>query len=85
MMIDYGRLDRSLAFYKERGFKRIEAPWTVTKAVSLITKPSDKKDWEITDKQKVLVASGEQSFLYLYLKSFIPPGQYQTITPCFRD
>jgi len=84
-MIDYARLDRSLNFYEEAGFKRIEAPWTVTKAISSITKPQGKTDWEITGKDKVLVASGEQSFLYLYLKGFLPKGKYQTITPCFRE
>lgn len=85
VMIDYGRLDRSVKFYDEFGFKRIESPWTVTKAVSGITKPKDKIDWEINGKDKVLVASGEQSFLYLYLKGFLPKGKYQTITPCFRE
>lgn len=24
-------------------------------------------------------------FLYLYLKDFLPKGQFQTVTPCFRD
>lgn len=84
-MIDYGRLDRSVKFYEERGFNRIESPWTVTKEISGITKPPGKVDWEITGKDKVLVASGEQSFLYLYLKGFLPKGRYQTITPCFRE
>jgi hypothetical protein len=84
-MIDYKRLDNSINFYEERGFKRIESPWTVTKAISAITKPQGKTDWEIIGKDKVLVASGEQSFLYLYLKGFIPKGKYQTITPCFRE
>jgi len=84
-MIDYGRLHRSIQFYEAKGFKRIESPWTVTKSVSHITKPPDKVDWEILGKNKVLVASGEQSFLYLYLKGFLPEGKYQTITPCFRD
>ena len=84
-MIDYGRLDRSIKFYEAFGFNRIESPWTVTKAISAITKPIDKIDWEIMGKDKVLVASGEQSFLYLYLKGFLPVGKYQTITPCFRE
>ena len=84
-MIDYGRLDRSLRFYESFGFKRIESPWTVTKDVSSITKPLGGKDWEIVGKDKVLVASGEQSFLYLYLKGFLPKGKYQTTTPCFRE
>jgi hypothetical protein len=84
-MIDYGRIDRSINFYENCGFSRIESPWTVTKEISGITKPEGKTDWEILGKNKVLVASGEQSFLYLYLKGFLPKGKYQTITPCFRD
>lgn len=84
-MIDYGRIDRSIKFYESDSFQRIESPWTVTKDISGITKPKDKPDWEIKGKNKVLVASGEQSFLYLYLKGFLPKGRYQTITPCFRD
>jgi len=46
-MIDYGRLDRSLSFYQEKGFSRIESPWTVTKEISGITKPKDKTEIEI--------------------------------------
>lgn len=84
-MIDYSRLDRSLQHYELCGYNRIEAPWTVTKYISGITKPEDRLDWEIIGKNKVLVASGEQSFLYLYLKNFLPKGKFQTITPCFRD
>lgn len=84
-MIDYSRLDRSINFYSDKGFKRIESPWTVTKAVSAITKPEGAVDWEISGKNKVLVASAEQGFLYLYLKGFLPKGTYQSISPCFRD
>ncbi len=84
-MIDYNRINNSIQFYESKGFKRIESPWTVTKAISAITKPDGKGDWEIVGKDKVLVASGEQSFLYLYLKGFLPNGKYQTVTPCYRD
>lgn len=84
-MIDYGRLDRSIKFYEGKGFQRVEAPWTVTKNVSGITKPENGKEWEIIGKDKVLVASGEQGFLYLYLKGFLPKGRFQAITPCYRD
>lgn len=84
-MIDYGRLDRSINFYETRGFSRIESPWTVTEAISNVTNPKDTVDWKIQGKDKALVASGEQSFLYLYLKGFLPPGRFQTITPCFRN
>ena len=50
-----------------------------------ITKPENVSNWEISNKNKVLVGSGEQGFLYLYLKGFLPKGKFSTITPCFRD
>ena len=84
-MIDFNLIDKSIKFYETNGFVRIEAPWTVTKDVSDITKPADRKDFTIKEKDKVLVGSGEQSFLYLILKGFLAPGKYQTVTPCFRD
>ena len=84
-MIDYKILDDSLNFYEYRGFKRVETPWLVTKSISDITKPSDIPDFTVLEKGKVLVASGEQSFLYQYNKGFLPKGQFQTITPCFRE
>lgn len=84
-MINYGIIDDSVEFYTDHKFQRIEAPWTVTSAISNITKPSWASEFTITEKKKVLVASGEQSFLYLYNKGFLPLGQFQTITPCFRD
>lgn len=84
-MIDYHKLAQSVDYYTWKGFARIESPWTITQAVSEITKPEGAKEFALQhDDNKVLVASGEQSFLYLYLKGFLPPGQYQTITPCFR-
>lgn len=84
-MIDYRLLHNSTVFYQKLGFQRIESPWTVTKAVSEITKPAGAKEFALQHEDgKVLVASGEQSFLYLYLKNFLPKGKFQTITPCFR-
>jgi len=89
-MINYKIIDTSISFYEKNGFSRVEAPWTVTPQISKITKPprttlgEDKIDFEIKHNGKVLVASGEQSFLYLYLKGFLPKGRFQTVTPCFR-
>lgn len=84
-MINYGIIDKSIQHYERLGYKRIESPWTVTKAVSDITRPEGAKEFELKhDDNKVLVASGEQSFLYLYLKGFLPKGKFQTVTPCFR-
>lgn len=84
-MINYGIIDDSIEFYAKEGFQRVETPWTITPAISNITKPVGAKDFTIEEKNKVLVASGEQSFLYLYNKGFLPKGQFQTVTPCFRD
>lgn len=83
-MIDYNNLHKSTIYYEERGFKRIEAPWTVSEYVDNITKPKDIPSLKLEHNGKCLVASGEQSFLYLYLKNFLPLGRYQSITPCFR-
>jgi len=84
-MINYGIIHGAIEYYKSVGYEHIEAPWTVTKAVSGITKPPEGTDWVIEGKNKVLVASGEQSFLYLYLKGFLPHGRFVAVTPCFRD
>ena len=85
-MINYENLHKSTLFYEEKGYKRIESPWTVTEAIIDITKPFFVNDkYKIETKRKCLVASAEQSFLYLYLKGFLPKGKFQSITPCFRD
>jgi phenylalanyl-tRNA synthetase alpha subunit len=84
-MIDYKLLDSSIAFYKSFGFERIESPWAVSQSVINITKPKNIPDsFILNHNNKGLVASGEQSFLYLYLKGYLPKGRFQTITPCFR-
>lgn len=84
-MIDYSIIDKSIGYYEGCDFRRIEAPWTVSPAVNNITKPDSAQDYVIQHTGKCLVGSGEQSFLYLYLKDFLPKGKFQTITPCFRD
>lgn len=83
-MINYIILDNSIRYYEKRGFQRIESPWMVSKAIDDITKPSEAIPFKVEYNGKHLVASGEQSFLYLYLKGFLPKGHFQTITPCFR-
>jgi hypothetical protein len=83
-MIDYGLLYKSLEYYEGHGFKRVEAPWAVSEAVDNITKPAGAQSFQLKHNNKCLVASGEQSFLYLYLKNFLPKGTYSTITPCWR-
>ena len=85
-MINYRRLADSIDFFEQYGFKRMEAPWWVSKEVLDITTPPDVHDiYYLENNRKCLVASGEQSFLYIAVKGRLPAGRYQTITPCFRD
>lgn len=83
-MIDYKLLHEASEYYEKLGYQHIEVPWTVTEAVSRITKPEGKIDFQLLHNGKVLVASAEQSFLYLYLKGYIPKGKFFAITPCYR-
>jgi len=85
MQINYQLLHDSYLFYQEKGYQRIELPWTVTGAVDDITRPIDKIPFVLKHNNKHLVASGEQSFLYQYLKGYLPKGMFQGITPCFRN
>lgn len=84
-MINYQNLADSIRFYENEGYTRIEAPWLVPPCIDDITKPKEKQHYMLKHNDKCLVASGEQSFLYLYLKENLPLGKFQTITPCFRD
>lgn len=83
-MINYQNIQDSINFYEKHKFQRIESPWTVSKYVDDLTKPKEKISFQLKHNNKCLVASGEQSFLYLYLKGFLPKGKFQTTTPCFR-
>ena len=71
-MINYKILHDSLIHYESKGYKRIEAPWTVSEYVDNITKPEGSVSFQLKHNNKCLVASGEQSFLYLYLKDCSP-------------
>lgn len=84
-MIDYQILADSQKFYTKAGYISIETPWTVTRAISDLTRPPCAKDFKLENRDKVLVASAEQGFLYLYNKGFLPKGKFQSISPCFRD
>lgn len=84
-MIDYRLIAESIEYYEQGGFIRIESPWTVSDAIAALTRPKEKEAYKIEHTKKCLVGSGEQSFLYLYNKGFLPRGKFQTVTPCFRD
>jgi len=84
-LINYKLLDRSIDYYNKEGFIRIETPWLVTEATDAITRPENAIPYIVSNKNKNLIASGEQGFLYLYLKEYLPMGKFQTTTPCFRN
>jgi len=83
--INYKNIYDSQNFYDKLNYKNIELPWYVTEEIIKITKPDIKSDdYYLKINNKYLVASGEQSFLYLMIKGLLPEGKYQGITPCFR-
>jgi hypothetical protein len=84
-MINYRIIQESIEFYEKENYVRIDSPWTVSPYIDDLTRPKDKSPFQLNVNNKRLVASGEQSFLYLYLKGFLPKGKFQTVTPCFRN
>lgn len=88
MFIDYLKIANSISFYEKKGFKRIEAPWWVPAEIKDITKPKDApadEGYFLKKNNKFLVASAEQSFLYMANQGLLPKGRYQATTPCFRE
>lgn len=84
-MINYQLIADAIEHYKKQGFSYIEVPWLVSEPIDSITRPKDIEPLHVGRKHKNLIASGEQGFLYLMVKGFLPDGKYQTVTPCFRD
>lgn len=84
VMINYGNIAESVSYYEDKGYKQIEVPWMIPTSASNITKPVGCKDFCIADSDLVLPASGEQSFLSMYMNGYLPLGKFQTVTPCFR-
>jgi|WetSurMetagenome_2_1015567.scaffolds.fasta_scaffold70102_1 hypothetical protein len=76
-------LNNAEIYYQLNGFKKIEAPWTVKKEISDLTKPPQRRDFLLEG--EVLVGSAEQSFLDLYFSNRLQDGRYVSTTPCFRD
>lgn len=79
-VINYKSLIDARNFYERNGYIYIESPWVVPADVMNITRPSD----VAAIKKESFVASGEQSLLQMILKSKLPEGLWQTITPCYR-
>lgn len=80
--INWGRIHRAVEFYKEAGYKYIEAPWNVSKRSILDTIPDPNMLLETA--QGYPVGSGEQSFIEL-LRQGTKVGKAVCCTPCFRQ
>lgn len=78
-MINYQHLVDAENYYRDCGFTRVEAPWSVARPFVSVTAPENATLYPHDD--RYLVASGEQSLLSMQLS----PGRYMCITPCFRD
>ena len=86
-IINYRLLADSIDFYAARGYSNIELPWYVTEDAIAVTRPAhitNDDDYYIPKNNKYLVASAEQSFIYLIFKGILSEGYHQGITPCYR-
>ena len=85
-MIDYGKIAKSIAYYQALGYEYVDAPWLVSKEAMSHTTPSWAKRFQTFNDHVFLgelVASGEQSFLYIR-ENLKERGKYVCATPCFR-
>ena len=77
------RLCQAQDYYSPVGFADVEAPWAVSQEIMDITAPAGSVLFPFLN--KLLVASGEQSFLQMVFDCRLPQGRWQCTTPCFRD
>lgn len=87
-MIHFHYLAAAQWAYKEVGYAPIDVPWWATRDIVNLTKGADfpkDNEYELSLNKKCLIASGEQGFLYMANKGQLPTGNYQAITPCFRN
>ena len=85
--INYRNIADAVDFYQGCGYTYVEVPWYVTREIMDITRPKhvpEDMDYYIPKNDKCLVASAEQSFLYLIVKGILQPGKYVGVTPCYR-
>ncbi len=80
--IDYGKIDDAVHFYG-RHFQFIEVPWFVSRKAMEVTAPPGRRFCSsfLGD----MVASGEQSFIQLWVDKKFEKGKFACVTPCFRD
>lgn len=82
-MISYRNIFEAQEFYSKLGYQNIDAPWFVSSKAIHSTSPPNKKLCQ--SHIGFLVASGEQSFIEMWLNGDLKFGIFQCTTPCFRD
>ncbi|AUS02890.1 hypothetical protein NVP2275O_309 [Vibrio phage 2.275.O._10N.286.54.E11] len=83
MNIDTSLIFQAIKHYEEYGYNMVTVPMLVDEEASRLTKPKGCKD--LYHKDKVYVASAEQSFIQLYNEGELMTGKYMALTPCYRD
>lgn len=78
--ISWRAISDGIAYYQEEEFLYKEVPWIIPENVTQITLENGPK----TDLGNLL-ASSEQSLLYLDLNDELIKGRYMTVAPCFKE
>lgn len=81
-----GRLQHVLEFWRSEGYEVVPLPWLAPPDAMAWTRPENAMSPEPATHEGALVASGEQSFLWLDNQGLLPFAEkgYIGWTPCFR-
>jgi hypothetical protein len=82
-MIDYQKIADAVIFYRSLGYNMVDAPWFVSRQALEVTAPPNKR--YCSSFLGDMVASGEQSFIQLWMDDVLKDGLHVCVTPCFRD
>lgn len=80
--IRWDLIAEAVQHYQRAGYQQVEVPWMVPTEVTRASAPEGKIGFRT--QRGDLIGSGEQGLLRLALQNQLPPGRWQTTTPCFR-
>jgi hypothetical protein len=81
--IDYRKIVDAIHHYQWCGYELIDVPWFISRQAMEVTAPPGCR--YCTSFIGDLVASGEQSFIQMWMDGKFQSGKWQCSTPCFRD
>ncbi len=81
--INYHRIAKAIDHYSSGGYTFIDVPWFASRQAMQVTAPPNLRF--CTSFLGDLVASGEQSFIQLWMDGKMEKGKWHCVTPCFRD